>query len=647
MATCKKCGRNIPDAETNKIRKCDYCGKEIGCIYCLTPGTLEYRYCDDHNPKGKKDKSSEIKKYIEDLGIDGPISENAEIYLLRNRDLAIDAMIDYLENKKEFKIRRKILMFFEKIHDNKTIDALLKTIQNEYETYTMQIDLIYHAVQALAKINTEKSINALSFLSEHPDPEIREIVLNTLKDLSENLNPEYKKLLEKILDGRTIEEVNEIYKKISELGYMDHRYRESAVRDLSSKKSLKELIQSLPHNNPLIRAYSIMCLGTMGKNNPEIIEKIAAFSRDKNAYVRENVATALGNVCAYDKVFEMTTDEDMNVKISAVDALLSDKDNPLVKQLLSKITDENLLNYINNDEYRYSENVKREINTLKRYAMEFFAIEMFEECENTLNEILRIDSENFEAHIYLAKVYIKTYKYDKAEKELKTAIKIKDDAYARILLGDVFLSTNRIEDAIKEYINALNKNTLETQKIHKVHKKIAEAYTINEKFDDAVEEYKKAISTNPEDSESRNALGKILEKLNKKKEAAIEYENAIKQNPRLFEPYVSLSTILLDEEKFKEAEENLRRAIKIHQNEPILYFLLGISLASQKRYSDAEKEIKRYLGANPYFANSDESAEMHELLAGTLTQQGKVREAKIELNKAEKLKLKNPRNNGD
>lgn len=634
MATCKKCGRDIPDSEiSNKVRKCDYCERDIGCIYCLIPGTLEYRYCEDHNPKGKKDKSGEIKKYISELNIDGPVSKNAEIQLLRNRDSAVGIMIECLESEKNFKRKYEILRIFEKIRDEKTIDSLLKAIKHEYEN-SMRKSLISQAVRTLAGINTEKSVNALSLLSEHPDPNIRGIVLDMAAGLSESQN--YKKLLEKILDGRTVDEVKDIYKRNSELGHIDHRYRENAVRDLSSKKSGKELIQSLSHRNPLMRAYSVMCLGAIGKDDVDIIEKIASLSKDEDDYLRANVAIALGNVCAYDKVFEMTTDKDTNVKISAVDALLSGKDDPKVKQLLSKITEENLLNYINNDEYRYSENVRREINTREKYASEFFAAEMLEECENTLNEILRIDAENFKARMNLAEVYMKTYRYDEAEKELKNAIKIKNDAYAYIMLGDVFLFTSKPEDAVKEYNNALK-----ISEIPEVHKKIAEAYLINEKFEEAAEEYKKIISANPADAQSRNTLGEILEKANKKKEAAIEYENAIKQSPHLFEPHVKLAVILIEEGKFNEAEENLRTAIKIRPTEPLPYFILGISLTNQKRYRDAEREIKRCLSADPSFANSEESAEMHELLAESLTAQGRAREAKTELLKVQRLRNQN------
>lgn len=649
MAVCIKCKREIPDSEiSKKIRKCDYCEKAIGCIYCLVPGTLEYRYCDEHNPKGKKDKKEDMRKYIRELCSDESISKNAEIQLLKNSDVSVDLMIEYLEKGKDSFIKEKILNIFEKIGDERTIDPILKTIKEEYLKGGIDWDIISQAIWALGGINTERALKEIYLLSEHPEAQIRSIVLEFLRERSEDTNDiRYKNILEKILDGRDISEVEEIYEKISFFESLDHRQRESAIRELSAMNSKKELIHTLNHKNPLARASAVMCLGISNKDGISnegdalVVEKVMSMANDAFAEVRSNVALALGNLNCYDKVFEMTADEDMDVKLSAVDALLSKKDDPKVKELLNKITEESLLNYINNDEYRYSENVKREIQTRLKYATEFFIAENYEECINELKEVLRIDPENSMAHAQLAEVYMRNYKYEEAEKELNEAIKIKDDSYLHLRLGDVLMSMQRLDEAMKEYKNALEIKEITPEEIEEARKNIAEIYNIKEQYKDAEQEYRKILEINPKDVSSRLALAEILKKTNREKEACEEYESVIKQDPFQIDPYIDLSMILIEDGKLKEAEHHLRNAVKIHPKEPIMYFFLGISLVLQERYVEAEREVKKCFSVNTSFANSEDSAEMHELLARAIAAQGRVREAKIEFAKAQKLREKN------
>lgn len=631
MAVCVKCKREIPDSEiSNKVRKCDYCERAVGCIYCLVPGTLEYRYCDEHNPKGKKDKKEDMRKYIRELCSDEEISKNAEIQLLKNSDVSVDLMIECLGSEKNSHIKSEILNIFEKIGDERTIDPILKTIKEEYMKGA-DWDIIFQAIWALGGINTERAFKEIYLLSEHPEAEIRSIVFEFLRERSYDIR--YNNILEKILDGRDISEVEEIYEKIPVLGSLDHRRRENAIRDLSAMNSKKELIYTLNHMNPLARASAVMCLGINGKDDVSVVEKVVSTANDASAEVRSNAAFALGNLNCYDKVFEMTADEDMNVKLSAVDALLSKKDDPEAKELLNKITEESLSNYINNDEYRYSENVKREIQTRLDYAAEFFIAENYEECISELKEVLRIDPENFTAHMHLAEVYMRNYRHEEAEKELNEAIKIKDDAYLHLCLGDALMSAHRLDEAMKEY-----KNALEMKEIEEARKNIAELYCIKEQYEDAKQEYRKILEINPKDVSSRLALAEVLKKTNMKKEASEEYESVIKQDPFQIDPYISLSMILIDDGKLKEAEHHLRNAIKIHPKEPLICFVLGISLSLQKKYAEAEREVKKCLSANMSFANSEDSVEMHELLAEVIAAQGRLREAKTELVKAQRLR---------
>ncbi|ODS38011.1 MAG: hypothetical protein A7315_12930 [Candidatus Altiarchaeales archaeon WOR_SM1_79] len=53
MTHCPNCDIEIPEKKVRKeLRRCKTCDEPIGCIHCRTPGTLAFRYCALHDPRG-------------------------------------------------------------------------------------------------------------------------------------------------------------------------------------------------------------------------------------------------------------------------------------------------------------------------------------------------------------------------------------------------------------------------------------------------------------------------------------------------------------------------------------------------------------------------------------------------------------------
>ncbi|ADL12686.1 tetratricopeptide repeat protein [Acetohalobium arabaticum] len=78
----------------------------------------------------------------------------------------------------------------------------------------------------------------------------------------------------------------------------------------------------------------------------------------------------------------------------------------------------------------------------------YYADHNYESSLQIFKKIVKKDSENIWSHNYLATVYGKLGKYDKAEKVLKRSMEIRDDDYTHFLLGAVYYKQGSIFKAL-------------------------------------------------------------------------------------------------------------------------------------------------------------------------------------------------------
>lgn len=136
----------------------------------------------------------------------------------------------------------------------------------------------------------------------------------------------------------------------------------------------------------------------------------------------------------------------------------------------------------------------------------------FEEAIESFNNVIRIDTNNYEAYYYMAKTYENLSKLNEALQYYDMAINLKNDS-ASIYSdkGYVLRQLNRFEEAIKCY-----------NKVIELEPNYAYAYTSKGlilfnlgKIDEAIENYNIAIQKNPKDLANYNDKGNALKSLGK------------------------------------------------------------------------------------------------------------------------------------
>ena len=156
-----------------------------------------------------------------------------------------------------------------------------------------------------------------------------------------------------------------------------------------------------------------------------------------------------------------------------------------------------------------------------------------------------------------------------------------------------------------------------------------------DKIEEAEKHYKKAIEIKPDIAEIHANLGGILAKLNKFKEAEKYYKKAIKLKPNSAKAHNNLGGVLLKLNKFEEAEINYKKAIELKPDFPEAYNNLAVVLKRIFKIEESEKYYKKAIELKPNFADA------YMNLGNIQKELNKFEEAETNYNKAIELNPKN------
>lgn len=233
----------------------------------------------------------------------------------------------------------------------------------------------------------------------------------------------------------------------------------------------------------------------------------------------------------------------------------------------------------------------KKISTLKSYLKNG----NYKTAISMAREILKKEPNNIEAHYYLGESYYNLQKYELALVEYKTAEKTGiytniDEKSLRERLADLYVKTNNIDEALKEYILL--------------------------------------IKQNPSEFSYYYMAGELFMKKNQSNHAIKYFAHAAKLNRNHAPSLVNIGLILYENKNFSEAKKYLQHSITVDQSNIKAYFYLGLIDASTNDYKAALK-------------NFEKSLRDKELKVRSLVERGKVymamgnyTEAIIELERA-------------
>ena len=159
----------------------------------------------------------------------------------------------------------------------------------------------------------------------------------------------------------------------------------------------------------------------------------------------------------------------------------------------------------------------------------------FESALYDLNEIISLDSSNFENHLNIAKLYLdlsrdgsSNYKYPSLVKaHVKKAIEINEECFeAYAINGELLLAYFNFEEAIENFNTSLAINYNQ----EKTHMLMGYAFKQLKRYDNAINCFRNAVNIDPDFFEAHVQLGQTFHLLGDTN-AISYYNNALNINP--------------------------------------------------------------------------------------------------------------------
>ena len=220
----------------------------------------------------------------------------------------------------------------------------------------------------------------------------------------------------------------------------------------------------------------------------------------------------------------------------------------------------------------------------------------FEKALLLINDAIKVDYTNAQAHNNKGLILKQLFRYDEALKSFNLAAQLKNDlAEAHFNSGLVFHQIKQLEEAIKSFGKAININKNFTEAYFNRGKVLNELNCINE----ALENYDRAIEINPSYPSAFINRGVLLAQLSRYDEALMSYDKAIELKSNSPEVYSNRGIVLHKMRRFEEAIASYDTAIKLNSKYAEAFYNKGISLEIMKHFVDAQSNYAKALQINP------------------------------------------------
>jgi len=219
--------------------------------------------------------------------------------------------------------------------------------------------------------------------------------------------------------------------------------------------------------------------------------------------------------------------------------------------------------------------------------------------EQTLQDRIKANSKDIDAHVKLGTVYQNQGTFDKAIEEFKKAIELDPNSMvAHSSLAYIYEDQNRLDEAITEF-----KELLRIQpNLPQIHVGLGFLYEKQGMLDDAISEMKKAIRIEPKYSVAMINLGIFYRKKGMLDEAIEQFKKLIEIQPDAAAFHGFLGNLYREKGDLTKAEDELKKALKIDpsmEQEPNFVASLAVVYFQKGMYNDAEREIKKAINIDP------------------------------------------------
>ncbi|MFC2091885.1 tetratricopeptide repeat protein [Elusimicrobiota bacterium] len=199
-------------------------------------------------------------------------------------------------------------------------------------------------------------------------------------------------------------------------------------------------------------------------------------------------------------------------------------------------------------------------------------------------------------HFNRALVYQVRGDYDSAIKSLDDAVRNGFNKQAvSVEMGRIYVSQNRLEEAIREFYNALDMDP----SVHMIHIEIGRAYERAKDISRALAELLIAVEKNCVSADLFNDLGRIYCELGEYEHAESNIQKAIEIDPHNQKYHAELARAYELKKDYKRSLDRFEHALALDPSSPKVYFGLGRICAKTGETRKAVDYMEKALSYNP------------------------------------------------
>ena len=244
-----------------------------------------------------------------------------------------------------------------------------------------------------------------------------------------------------------------------------------------------------------------------------------------------------------------------------------------------------------------------------------------------LEGYLRIEPQNSEARLYLARALAGLGQNDQALVQIKSVLDQDPDSPDALF----FLSSLAGALAQQEY-GRLYRMAPDSARVHQL---MGQSFSLREDFEQAAREFQKAAELNPGLQEVYTALGDAERSLGRLEQASEHYRRAIEMRPTDYRAIYGLGVCFRFQDDMDRAEEQFRKTVKLAPGYAPAFLALGQALVRKGELDEAISLLKNAIRLEPALDQA------YFQLGRAYQQLGRAEEAREAFEKGRQLQAKN------
>jgi tetratricopeptide (TPR) repeat protein len=212
------------------------------------------------------------------------------------------------------------------------------------------------------------------------------------------------------------------------------------------------------------------------------------------------------------------------------------------------------------------------------------AIEQYE-------QIVKIEPGNIDDHLLLGRLYLTNNDLQKAENELKTAVKLDPDSEEAVTqLALLYTDEGDTSHALQ-----VLSSVPDTGRSAKLYAALGNTYEQRKEYKNAIDAYKRAIQLDRDNLDAIRGLAENLLNDGQIDAALDQYKVIADANPEDAQTYLRISEIYRRQGKYDEALESLKKAEAMVPDALEVPYNIAVIYQAQARYDDAAKILQDLL----------------------------------------------------